>query len=201
MSETLVAAQNETFPNRRHWTVEQCYRLIEIGELTGRWELIDGEILSKMGQKPAHSFTLILVAEWLVALFGFRQTRTQLPIRIPGQTGDTSEPEPDIAVITAEASMHHDRIPGSTDVLLIVEIADTSLIFDLNTKAALYARSGVPEYWVVDIVSRQLHRHRSPSFAGYSDVSVLVETELISPELRADAAIAVVLLLPPLSGA
>jgi Uma2 family endonuclease len=197
MIDMLVAPEKESFPNRRRWTVEQCYRLVDKGELPGRWELIDGEILSKMGQKPPHSFTLVLFAEWLTSLFGFRRTRTQLPIIIRGRGGDLNEPEPDIAIVTVQASGYHDRVPEASDVLLIVEIADSSLLFDLTTKALLYARCGVAEYWVVDVANRQVYQHRSPDGSGYTEVVVLAETDIISPEVSASSAALVCQLLPP----
>jgi Uma2 family endonuclease len=195
--ETLVAPENEIFPHRRRRTVEQCYRLVDSGELTDRWELIDGEVISKSGQKPLHRFTLIVVAEWLASVFGFRRCCTQLPIRIPGDSGEFNEPEPDIAVVTEQATTFHDRIPGAEDVLLAVEISDTTLPFDLRTKALLYARSGIGEYWVVDIANRQIHRHRLPSHAGYAELVALGEEDMIAPACSGTTAVRIGDLLPP----
>jgi Uma2 family endonuclease len=168
-----------------------------MGELTGRWELIDGEVLSKMGQKPAHRFTLLRVAEWLASQFGFRRTQTQLPIRIPGAVGQINEPEPDVTVVTEQASAYFDRIPDTNDVLLVVEIADTSLAFDLGTKALLYARSGVPEYWVVDVTNRLLYRHKHPANDGYIDIEKIGEYDFVDVESGSRIAVLVGELLPP----
>ena len=71
MTETLIAPENETFPNRRRWTRAECERLMEIGFLTGRYELIDGEVLSKMGQHAPHASAMILLGQWLTTIFGY----------------------------------------------------------------------------------------------------------------------------------
>ena len=71
MANTTVAPEFEPFPHRRRWTRDECSRLAEMGLLTGRYELIDGEILALMGQNPPHRMTLMLIAGWLVSLFGF----------------------------------------------------------------------------------------------------------------------------------
>lgn len=70
MTDMLIAPANEMFPNRKRWTREECYCLMEEGKLTGRWELVDGKILSTMRQKPSHSVTLNLIAHWLMRVFG-----------------------------------------------------------------------------------------------------------------------------------
>jgi Uma2 family endonuclease len=195
LTDMLVAPEQEVFPNRRRWTVETCYRLADAGELTGRWELIDGEVLSKMGQKPAHGFVLLRVATWLSSHFGLVRTRIQLPVRIAGSEGETNEPEPDIALVTEQAAEYYDRLPTAGEVLLVVEIADSSLAFDLGTKAVLYARCGVPEYWVVDVTNRFLYRHTQPSHSGYMTVDKLNEDELVTVSSQVSAQLAE--LLPP----
>ena len=85
MTNTLIAPEHETFPNRIRWTRQQCQRLVETGELVGRYELIDGEILSKMGQKPPHMLTIILVSQWLISLFSEGAVRVQGPITLTGR--------------------------------------------------------------------------------------------------------------------
>ena len=78
-----------------------------------------------------------------------------------------------------------------------MEVSDTMLGFDLSTKARLYARHGVPEYWVMDVNGRCLHRHRGPSPEGYAEVVILAAEQTVSPPARPDAAVRVGELLPP----
>ena len=177
MTETLVEPENETFPNRKRWTVADCERLVKKGELVGRYELIDGEIISKMGQLAPHTIASILFGEWLVALFGYRFVRTEKPFVIFGEDGATNEPEPDIAVTHNPSPDYFPHQPGSADVRLVAEISDTTLRFDLRTKAALYARVGIAEYLVLDVNGRQIHRHRVPMNGVYTEIVVLGEND------------------------
>jgi len=180
MMESLVAPENEIFPNRRRWTRQQCERLAEKGELTGRYELIDGEIISKMGQNAPHSVGLMLMGQWLVSVFGYILVRIQSPIVITSRLGDTNEPEPDIAVTREPSTAYFPRQPGPADVRLIVEVSDATLRFDLKTKALLYARVGIPEYLVFDVAGRQIHRHRAPMRSGYREIVILGENDSLA---------------------
>ena len=180
MMEALVAPENETFPNRRRWTRQQCERLVEKGELTGRYELIDGEIISKMGQHSPHTIGLMLTGQWLTSVFGYILVRVQAPIVITSRLGDTNEPEPDLAVTREPSMTYFPRQPGPAEVRLIAEISDSSLRFDLKTKALLYARVGIPEYLVLDVAGRQIHRHRAPARSGYREIVVLSENDSLA---------------------
>jgi len=197
MANTTIAPEFEPFPHRRRWTRDECYRLAEMEFLTGRYELIDGEILSLMGQNPPHRMTLMLIAGWLVSLFGFYAVQTQGPISILGEEGETNEPEPDIIVTPEPTTAYRTRHPEPQELLLLVEVSDTTLWFDLNTKARLYARNGVQEYWVMDINGRQLVRHRNPSSEGYADVVTLTGEQTVSLMARPEATVRISELLPP----
>ena len=177
MTETLVAPENETFPNRRRWTRDECERLVKKGELTGRYELIDGKIISKMGQHSPHTIASMLMGQWLVAVFGYLFVRTEKPIVIRGRMGKTNEPEPDIAVTFNPSTTYFPQQPGPSDVRLIVEVSDSPLRFDLKTKALLYARVGIPEYLVLDVAGRRIYRHRLPAHGGYREVVIFGEND------------------------
>jgi Uma2 family endonuclease len=197
MANTTITPEFQTFPNRRRWTRDECHRLAELGFLDGRYELVDGEILSLMGQNPPHRMTLILIAGWLASVFGFYVVQTQGPIAIIGEEGETNEPEPDIAVTSEPTTAYLTRHPEPQELLLAVEVSDTTLVFDLNTKARLYARHDVQEYWVMDVNGRCLHRHRDPSPQGYTDIVILAAEQTISPMARPDVAVRVHELLSP----
>jgi Uma2 family endonuclease len=198
MSGTLIPPECEVFPNRIRWTTDDCDRLREGGYLSGRYELIDGEIISKMGQGPTHSFVLIVIADFLITLFGGLRVRQQLPITIPGEDGLYTEPEPDIAVTVKEASAYKGRHPGPGELALVVEIADSSIAFDISTKSLMYARAGVAEYWVVDISNRHVHVHQAPLDSGFADVSSYEAGNVILVPGTEDAEVRVEDLLPPL---
>jgi Uma2 family endonuclease len=88
--------------------------------------------------------------------------------------GEHSEPEPDIAVLRARDG-YYAALPGAPDVLLLIEVADSTLTHDLLTKARLHARHGVGHYWVVDLDGRRLHQHRLPVGDTYSEVTARLE--------------------------
>lgn len=187
----------EPAPNRKRFTRAECEFLVDNNLLVGRYELIDGEIISKMGQKPPHAIAVTLITDWAVRLFGGRMVRCQLPIDVAGPDRDTNEPEPDVVALVKPATEFMDGHPGPGDICLIVEVADTSLRFDLQTKAALYARTGVPEYWVVDIIGRRIIIHRKPESEGYLQVTESLSDEMISALSRPESPLQVSDLLPP----
>jgi Uma2 family endonuclease len=188
---------HEPAPNPVRWTRTQCRAMLESGILTGRYELIDGEIITKMGQKRAHALVIIRLTAWLIALFGPQFVQFQLPIHVPKPDSETSEPEPDAAVLDRPAGDFVANTPESAHVRLVVEVSDTTLSFDRNTKAALYARAGIPEYWIVDIADRRLLVHRRPISGGYRDTLAYGSDEAVACLDRPDAPVNVVDLLPP----
>jgi Uma2 family endonuclease len=192
---SLATIQIDT-PPRKRWTIEECEGLERDGYLTGHYELIDGEIIDKMGQNPLHRIALMLVAQWLVSLFGFLCVQTEKPITLPGRDGLSNAPEPAVALTAQPTTAYMMTHPNPADLLLLVEVSDTTLPYDLSTKAALYARAGVGEYWVLDIVGRRLHVHRQPGPTGYSDVQGYAETETVALQVRPEAPVTVGLFLP-----
>jgi Uma2 family endonuclease len=110
-----------------------------------------------------------------------------------------SEPEPALAVTREATSAYVDRHPGPSDILLIVEVSDTSIRTDLLVKARLYARAGIPEYWALDLPNRRLHVHREPAGQDYSTVTVVEDGGSVAYEARPESVIAVADLLPPVA--
>ena len=193
---TLQPTPYESVPNRVRWTRKQCEMMRDGGILTGRYELIDGEILSKMGQKPAHAYVIRALLTWLTGLFGAEFTQIQATIDLADTSPDYNEPEPD-AAITAQPYTHFaERHPRPEDLLLLVEVSDTTLRFDLNAKANLYALAGIREYWIIDITGRRLIVHRRPSPAGYQEILAYNADEEIASLSRPDRPVRVAELLP-----
>jgi len=149
-----------------------------------RYELIDGDLIDKMGQKPRHSSAIGLLLRWLQSILEIDRVRVQLPIEAAGEDREWSEPEPDIAVLVELKAEHEERHPRGNELLLVVEVADSSVSFDLTRKATLYARSGVPEYWVLDLIRRMLVVHRQPDGTQYRDIHMYSEDDVVSMEGR-----------------
>src|SRR5690348_9199516 len=102
----------EPTPNRIRWTRAQCDAIQEAGILNGRYELVDGEIILTMGQKPPHRLTVVLLHAWLTAVFGALFVQTQSPIDVGDADPDHNDPEPDAAVTIAPNTAYADRNPG-----------------------------------------------------------------------------------------
>jgi len=174
-------------PQRKRFTRDEVERMLDAGVFEGqRCELIDGDLIDKMGQKPPHSFPIRLLAEWLAGLFGMKRVQIQLPIEAAPEDRDRSWPEPDLAVLAEFKDEYRRRDPQGKELLLVVEVSDTTRAFDLGRKAVLYARSGVPEYWVLDVNRRMLVVHRKPDGEQYRLVQMVSEEEMVSMEGRAD---------------
>jgi len=191
-----VTLERTEIPHRKRWTREECRHLRAAGFLPGHYELIDGEIIEKMPKNPPHRIALMLLAAWLESLFGRFCVQTQDPIVLPVPDNNSTEPEPDVAVTRAPTMTYQDDNPGPEDLLLVGEVSDTTLAYDLRSKAALYAAAGIPEYWVLDVTGRRLCVHRRPAADGYREVRIYGEAEEVSPLARPDTAVLVASLLP-----
>jgi Uma2 family endonuclease len=184
-------------PHRKRWTREECQQLSKAGFLPGRYELINGEIVEKMPKNPPHCIALMLLAVWLESLFGRLYVRTQDPIVLTRPNANSMEPEPDVAVTREPTTAYQDDNPHAGDLLLVAEVSDTTLDYDLHAKAMIYAAAGIADYWVLDVTARRLHVHRRPAADGYRETRTYDETEEVSPLARPDAGIRVAALLPP----
>ena len=189
-------------PGHHLWTREKYERATELGLLgpDDRVELIEGEIVQKMPQNSPHSTAISLTLEALRLAFpvGF-VVRPQLPLNI----GSLSQPEPDLAVVAGSARDYANVQPNAEDAVLVVEISDSTLLPDRTTKAALYARAGIGEYWIVNLPERILEAYRhplpmadAPLGHGYRDITRLAETGTIAPITAPSFPVAVADLLP-----
>ena len=153
---------------RKRFTRLEVEQLLELGIFDGqRFELIDGELFDKMGQKPAHAATIQNLMEILGNIFGARLLRVQLPVEAGGADRDCSMPEPDIAVLNERKTEYNRRHPRGDELILAVEVSDSSAGFDLSRKAQLYANAGVPDYWVVDLKRRTVVRQWNAREGSY----------------------------------
>jgi Uma2 family endonuclease len=189
-------AAYESPPSRKRWTRSECDFLRDNGLLAGRYELIDGEVISKMGQNRPHVTAVMLLVAWLMAVFGNDRVQCQGSIDIGASDDETNEPEPDAVALAAPLPTYAHN-PGPADLLLVVEISDTTLRFDRTAKAALYARAGICEYWIVDLVGNRILAHRAPAPEGYAEVVEYGSEETIATIAHPDASVRVSDLLPP----
>lgn len=190
--ELLVAPQN-----LKRWTVEDYHRLSELGLLdpSERTELIAGQITLMASKGTPHVTALRLLAQSFDAFLAERSffVSTQDPIVLD----DLSEPEPDLAVLRGSLLDYADRHPRPVDVLLIVEVADSTLQGDCQLKDKLYARAGIVEYWVQDLKNRQLHIFQNPTLRGYSSHLILAVTEQVSPLSFPELSLSLEEIFPP----
>lgn len=114
-------------------------------------------------------------------MFGELAVRTNSPIDVAPEDNPTSEPEPGVCVTAWTLGERPGAIPVPRDIVLLVEVSDTTLSFDINEKAALYARAGIADYWVVDVNKRRMIVHRSPSEGAYQSLTVYSDVEPVSP--------------------
>ena len=169
-------------PPRKRWTREECVAL----EASGIWdqqhlELIEGELISKVGRKRPHINAIVIMHAWLLRVFGEQYVNPETPIDLAPADNPINEPEPDLIVLSTRSDGIKDRNPQPSEVRLLVEIADSTLRFDLTVKARLYARARIVEYWVVDIPGRRIIVHREPQDGEYCSVVAYAEHESVKP--------------------
>jgi Uma2 family endonuclease len=133
-----------------------------------------------MSKKRPHMIVFMSVLEWVTGVFGMKYLNPEGPIDVAPEDNPTSEPEPDIAVLAKMGTEYTGANPPASDVRLVIEVSDSTLAFDLGPKARLYARAGIPEYWVFDIGERRLIVHRDPRAGTYSAVTGYVEGESVT---------------------
>jgi Uma2 family endonuclease len=132
-----------------------------------RTELIDGEIIEMPPIGHPHAGTVKLLANLLKEAVG---SGAILAVQDPVWLDDHSEPIPDIALLRSRSDWYRNAHPGPDDVLLLVEVADSSLVYDREVKLPRYARAGIPEVWLVDLGGRRLSIHRHPEGHRYKQV-------------------------------
>ena len=160
-------------------TVDEYYRMAEVGLLApeARVELIDGVIIDMGPIGSRHAGTVTRLDQLLSRAVGDRAiVRVQQPVRL----SRSSEPQPDLALFKRRRDFYNTAHPNAKDALLVIEVSETTVRYDREIKVPLYARYGIPEVWIVDLVGEQLHFFRSPEAEEYSDVSSTKEPGVVS---------------------
>jgi Uma2 family endonuclease len=164
------------------FTVDEYHRMGEAGIFSedDRVELLAGEIVEMSPIGPLHAATV----DRLNALFSSRLggeviVRVQNPLLL--RTED-SEPQPDVVLLRPRPDFYARSHPEASDVYLVIEVADTSVVTDREVKFPIYARAGVPETWLLDMATQRLEVHRQPTPDGYQDVRSLQRGESVAPQ-------------------
>lgn len=181
----------------RQWTREEYHRMLDAGILAedDAVELLDGQIFAMSPQRPPHTTATKRTYDYLKSLLLDRaDVRSQSPIAL----SPASEPEPDIAVVEIDVIEYSDRHPQPNEILLLIEVADSTLTRDLGEKARAYAQANVQDYWVVDVRERVVHVFRQPSGNTYQQKQKLSEGDVPSLLAFPDIDVALDQMLPPI---
>lgn len=181
------------------WTQEKYYQMADLGFFQGkRVELIEGEIIEMSPMNKPHATAIRKLLSILNKVFpnGYL-VDSQLPMSF----SKISEPEPDIAIIKGEIADFADSHPKTAE--LIIEVSDTTLYYDRNQKASLYAKNKIQDYWILNLKNKRLEIYRRPikdktmyyGF-GYAESFIFTENDEVSPLANPDAKIKVADLLP-----
>ena len=151
---------------RQRFTADEYHKMAEVGILRSddRVELIDGEIIrmSPIGSRHADCVNRLMGLVY-DQLHGTATVSIQNPVRLSVDY----EPEPDLAALRPRNETYAERHPAPEDVLLVIEVSDSSLQYDLTMKLPAYGRSGVLEAWIVDLDGERIERHTDPFAGGY----------------------------------
>ena len=172
---------------RRRFTIDDCQRMEDAGLLRAedRVELIDGEFVKMMAIGPRHHASVDRATRAFVTKAG-----ESAIVRVQGAVvlDLYNAPEPDLVLLRPRADFYASRYAGPADILLIIEVAESSIDYDREVKAPLYARSNVHEYWLVDLNEHVLHQYLSPERDRYRTVRQCGRGQL-APELLPECVI------------
>lgn len=150
----------------------EYHKMAEVGILKSddKVELLNGEIIKKSPIGSLHAGYLIIIDELLSDELG---KKVHINIQSPVRLGNFSEPEPDLMILKRRKDYYLTRLPRPKDILLIVEVADTTLEKDRAVKAPLYAKAGIPEYWILNVPEKQLEVFSIPKNGKYQNESIV----------------------------
>jgi Uma2 family endonuclease len=187
-----MATERSHKPALTHWkfTVDEFQRMGEVGLFTedDRVELIDGELIRMNPIGHGHGGRVKLLNHIMSSLLG---ERALMSVQDPVQLRPRGQPQPDIMVLRPRADYYSTAHPTAADVLLVIEVADSSLDYDLHTKSPMYAQAGIPDYWVVNIVDSTVVVLRQPIDGEYRSVQTLGRGDALQPLAFPDVVIPV----------
>jgi Uma2 family endonuclease len=175
---------------RYRWTIDLYHQMIETGILgeDERIELIQGELATMSPIGAEHSGVVDQLAEILIEQLARRGV---VKVQGPLQLANHSEPQPDLILLAPRRDFYKRALPRPADVLLVIEVADSSLAYDRAIKMALYAGAGIAEAWIVNLIDRWIEVYRDPSPAGYTTLLKILPGKSVAPLAFADVVVAV----------
>jgi Uma2 family endonuclease len=194
---TVLVANEElaTYRERHRLTVQQLHRMVETGVLAAddRVELFEGEIFDMPPIGPKHASH----TDHLTRLFVRNAPSMVVRVQGPVVVGPDSELVPDLAILRERTGGYVDSHPSPSDIVLLIEVSDSTLRYDREAKMALYGRSGIPESWILDLNQRRLEIYREPAEGGYRQILRPADEEVISPFLIPEMSLSVRALFLP----
>lgn len=178
IAESVEMAEVELI--RHRFTVAEYMRMVEVGLLSegSRVELIQGEIIETGAISVSHAATIRRLISLLSQALG---EQVILSVHNPVWIDDESLPQADIAALIFIDNFYSDRHPAPDDVLLLIEVADSSLRYDRRIKSNLYGAAGIADYWIVNLSARQIEVYREPQANGYRTITIYAPGETLSP--------------------
>ncbi len=167
----MSTVADDWFPKHRI-NVEEYYRMAEVGLLArdARVELIQGEVIDMAPIGSKHAALVDALGMLLTRAVGDRAiVGMQRPIRLSAH----SEPQPDVTLLKPRADFYSSAHPTASDVLLLIEVSDTTLRYDREIKVPLYASHGIPEVWLIDLNNKQMLHMREPNEQAYASLTAL----------------------------
>ena len=192
---TVTHQSPQALPAPRLFTRAEYHRLAEANLFfQERVELLNGVIVAMSPQNSPHAGTIHRLLRILVPLLG---TDVAIRVQAPIILDDWSEPEPDLALCQPDPHDYIREHPHAAQVLLVIEVADTSLTYDRSEKATAYAASGIPEYWIVNLPERQVEVRTAPDRAAQRYRQILLASTGETLALPGQQTLSVAAVLPP----
>lgn len=171
-------------PMRLRFSVDEYYKMIDLGLIKDneKAEIIDGELIKKMTIGDRHALIVDLLAGFF---FGLRNGSIRVRIQNPLRISDFDEPEPDV-VLADLTKYEGKRHPRANETILVVEVSDTTLKYDRDTKLPLYAQAGIQEVWIVNLIANIIEVHQNPSNGLYQVTNIFSHGETLNSQVLPD---------------
>ncbi len=190
MTTPVASPPAATVPTRRRFTVAEYYAMADAGILSenDRVELLDGDLIVMPPIGNWHGGSVKLFANTFPPIL---QGRAIIAVQDPVRLDEHSEPQPDVMLLRWRDDFYRNDHPGPADVLLLIEVADSSIEFDRTVKLAAYARAGIPEVWIVARPERRIEVYSDPDAGSYATVRYHSPGETVAPQAFPDISLTV----------
>ena len=166
---------------RRKFTTDEYQKMTQLGILPEEsgWEIIDGEIIKKMPTGSKHAGTVKKINRILTANLG---NEFVIAVQDPIHLDDYNEPEPDVAILRFREDIYTESHPLPNDVLVVIEVSDSTIKYDRETKKNMYSEFGITEFWLVDLTERIIEIHTQPRQGIYRNMQIFGLDEILQSQ-------------------